>query len=320
MASRLTDVNIWKNQRWFRKLDPNYKLVWHYLKDNCNHAGLWKISVPDLIEDTGVNDDFDFDDFIKKCNTDFGAKNGAKIEKIRLLIIADDVLFLTGFITFQYGKNGLVSPKNNWAKPAIQILKDIGIYERCIAEKWIVLDKKEDLFTAENSHQTLISDVKQATPSEQGSNTVGTPSEQGSNTVGTPFLISDVNEGTPFEHSPNPPNKDKDKNKDKNTLLLNQSSQKLLNAAAKENSEILKTQKAAAAAIKKMKKNFSEEEILQQSNFIALKFENVEIKNLNALVIEWMTRFENEKKTKMVKTIQNGEFTVKNEIEYTSVS
>ena len=41
MAKRFTDTEIW-NDDWFYELSPEYKLFWFYIKDDCNHAGIWK--------------------------------------------------------------------------------------------------------------------------------------------------------------------------------------------------------------------------------------------------------------------------------------
>ena len=39
MAKRFTDTDIWK-KKWFRKLPLEIKLLWCYLKDSCDHAGV----------------------------------------------------------------------------------------------------------------------------------------------------------------------------------------------------------------------------------------------------------------------------------------
>jgi hypothetical protein len=70
MAKRFTDTEIWIKQRWFKKLDPLDKLIFIYLKDNCNHAGIWKIDVIQLIEDIGL-DECDIKAFIDRVNIDY---------------------------------------------------------------------------------------------------------------------------------------------------------------------------------------------------------------------------------------------------------
>ena len=62
MAKRLTDTEKW-NDDWYLSLDNDYRIIWQWLLDNCNHAGICKrnikllnvmcntnISEPELIE------------------------------------------------------------------------------------------------------------------------------------------------------------------------------------------------------------------------------------------------------------------------------
>jgi hypothetical protein len=43
MAKRMTDTEKWKDD-WFLGLSPSHKLLWFYILDNCDHAGIWKVS------------------------------------------------------------------------------------------------------------------------------------------------------------------------------------------------------------------------------------------------------------------------------------
>jgi len=109
MPKRFTDTDIWKTQRWFKKLSPEYKLVFFYIKDQCNHAGLFKLDVIDLMDDTGV-EKFDIFDFLEKCNTDFDKINGDFIVKKRIELLKNNFLWVTNFIQFQYeGKDSFVN-------------------------------------------------------------------------------------------------------------------------------------------------------------------------------------------------------------------
>lgn len=42
MAKRFTDTDKWK-KGFIRGLPPKYKLLWLYILDDCNHAGIWDI-------------------------------------------------------------------------------------------------------------------------------------------------------------------------------------------------------------------------------------------------------------------------------------
>lgn len=44
MSKRFTDSEKWKDP-WFRKLPNEYKLLWLYILDMCDIAGLWKVDL-----------------------------------------------------------------------------------------------------------------------------------------------------------------------------------------------------------------------------------------------------------------------------------
>jgi len=52
MAKRLTDSNKW-NDSWFTNLPMDIKLVWIYLLDTCDHAGVYKTNIRLLKFQTG---------------------------------------------------------------------------------------------------------------------------------------------------------------------------------------------------------------------------------------------------------------------------
>jgi len=41
MAKRFTDTDLWKED-WFIKLPVEYQYFFFYVKDSCDHAGIWK--------------------------------------------------------------------------------------------------------------------------------------------------------------------------------------------------------------------------------------------------------------------------------------
>ena len=41
MAKRFTDTDKWK-KGFIRSLSPKFKLLWLYILDDCNHAGIWE--------------------------------------------------------------------------------------------------------------------------------------------------------------------------------------------------------------------------------------------------------------------------------------
>lgn len=139
MAKRLTDTLIWKNQRWFRKLKPLDKLAFLYIKDQCDHAGIWRIDCSDLIEELGI-EEFNIQKFIVAINVEYDKLNGKKISKERVIIVKENFLWITGFIQFQYeNKEGKVSPEAAPVKTAFQILQGYGILKEAIDKGYITL-------------------------------------------------------------------------------------------------------------------------------------------------------------------------------------
>jgi hypothetical protein len=139
MAKRFCDTDLWKNQRWFRKLAPNFKLVFCYIRDECNHAGLWKIDCTDLIEDLGI-EYFSLDNFVSAVNTEYDPITGEKIIKERLRVVKNNFLWITGFIQYQYeGKGKRVTQTTNCVRSALAFLDGIGILNEALAKGYITL-------------------------------------------------------------------------------------------------------------------------------------------------------------------------------------
>lgn len=86
MAKRFTDTEKYKDP-WFRKLKPELKMLFLFICDDCNHAGIWK-------------ENFDsFELFYGKKMTHEDMKGfGDKILRLN-----EDTYYIKGFIKFQYG-------------------------------------------------------------------------------------------------------------------------------------------------------------------------------------------------------------------------
>jgi hypothetical protein len=139
MAKRLTDTDIWKSQRWFRKLDPLDKLAFCYIKDQCNHAGIWRIDCSDLLDDLGISE-FNLKKFTAAINEEFDKISGNKIIKHRVVILKSNFLWLTGFIQFQYeNKEGKVNAESAPVKTALQILQGLDVLEQALLKGYITL-------------------------------------------------------------------------------------------------------------------------------------------------------------------------------------
>lgn len=181
MPNRYTDTDIWKKQKWFKKLPVLYKLAWRYLTDCCDHAGIWKIDIPELQDDLG-EDIFDLKDFIIHCNKDFDKKTGKGISRQRIVQFNEDHIWITGFILFQYGKNGEVTENFGAARSAIRKLQDLGLYEQAIDLKYFkhVIPEKKQKKEDTPGHSGTLSDTP--APSDTIPDTKGKGLGKGYNT------------------------------------------------------------------------------------------------------------------------------------------
>lgn len=85
MAKRLTDTEKW-NDDWYISLCNDYRIIWQWLLDNCNHAGICKRSMKLLN---------------MMCNTDITESELIKKMDGRVLSVKND-WFIPKFLLFQY--------------------------------------------------------------------------------------------------------------------------------------------------------------------------------------------------------------------------
>ena len=167
MANRQTDSTIWKSQKWFKRLPVLYKLAWRYLTDQCNHAGIWKIDISELLDDLGV-EKFDFFDFLAACNRDFDKKSGKEITRNRIYNFHEDYVWLTGFMTFQYsGKTGVIKSENLAVKSAFEMLKSYGLFDKGIEHGFFTINDhfNQNNDTPYNPHEAPLSPSNPVQPS-----------------------------------------------------------------------------------------------------------------------------------------------------------
>lgn len=112
MSKRFTDTEIW-SERWFRKLSPELKCLWFFIKDRCDNSGVWNV-------------DFEL------VKVYLGAE--LKEEEVltafmgKIQAIGNDKWWVRDFIKVQVGEGGL----SDTAKPHIHIrslLKSHGLLE-----------------------------------------------------------------------------------------------------------------------------------------------------------------------------------------------
>ena len=104
MAKRFTDSEKW-NDPWFSDLSASDKLLFLYLLDSCDHAGLWKINMKLASFQLGFQ--YSLETVIEQLGN-------------RITVVNDDYLFIPKFINFQY-PNGL-NPNWNSTKSVISKL------------------------------------------------------------------------------------------------------------------------------------------------------------------------------------------------------
>ena len=104
MAKRFTDKNKWEDD-WYASLDNDCKIVWEYLLDHCDHAGIGKIN-------------FRLLNFC--CNVMWDLAKLKEIFDSRLKF-KSNFYFIPNYLKFQYPK-GL-----NSNKPAIRSVRNILI-------------------------------------------------------------------------------------------------------------------------------------------------------------------------------------------------
>lgn len=112
MAKRYRDNQIW-DEDWFIILPPLYKLLWEWINDKCDHAGIWK---PNLATFSKFNGEVDLEKALEFFNDE---------EKTRLIKLDNGKFFIPGFFLFQYGEDMNLNNKVHYS--IYQIYKSNGV-------------------------------------------------------------------------------------------------------------------------------------------------------------------------------------------------
>ena len=91
MSKRFHETEIW-NEDWFLDMDEVYRMFWFYIKDTCDHAGIWKPNVRRFNAD--VENKVDLSIALELFNA----------EKNRIVKLESGHWVLLDFVYFQYGK------------------------------------------------------------------------------------------------------------------------------------------------------------------------------------------------------------------------
>lgn len=134
MAKRFTDSQKWRNQ-WFRTLPLKAKIVWVYLCDECDFAGIWKADFD--LASFQVGFDFDLNDLVEW----FGSKVHA---------FGGDNIIVVQFFEFQYGQT-----KDTWSAKtkARERLQSLGFL---IEDNKIRIETTHSVPTVGESGTTLL--------------------------------------------------------------------------------------------------------------------------------------------------------------------
>ena len=109
MAKRFTDTDKWKKP-FIRGLEAPYKLLWLYILDDCDHAGIWIVD----LEIASI-----------RCGHTFNEKDVLKIFNGQVDVVREGELwFIRDFIDFQYGT---LNPENRAHKSVLDRLKKYKI-------------------------------------------------------------------------------------------------------------------------------------------------------------------------------------------------
>lgn len=111
MPKRFTDTDKWKKP-FVRGLEGAYKLLWLYILDDCDHAGIWQVDFEVArirIGEPGLD--------FARAKVLFGERV-TEIDKFKW--------FIPDFISFQYGE---LSEKNRMHQSVITILSKYNLYK-----------------------------------------------------------------------------------------------------------------------------------------------------------------------------------------------
>ncbi|MAN60476.1 MAG: hypothetical protein CMI60_00885 [Parvibaculum sp.] len=104
----MTDTDKWK-KRFFKDLNYANKLLWFYILDDCNHAGIWDIDLE--VASIRIGLDVDMSDLQKFKN------------KI-VIFDNEEKIFIPDFVEYQYGE---LNPNSNVHKSVLNLLNKYNL-------------------------------------------------------------------------------------------------------------------------------------------------------------------------------------------------
>ena len=109
MSKRFTDTNKWR-KGFVRGLQGAYKLLWLYIIDECDHAGIWHVEID--VAELRIGMKISTEDAIKEFDNHIVIFDGG------------NKWFIPDFIDFQYGT---LNPENRAHKSVLDLLEKYKI-------------------------------------------------------------------------------------------------------------------------------------------------------------------------------------------------
>lgn len=109
MAKRFTDTGKWKKE-FFKALPAKYKLLWFYILDDCDHAGVWEVDME--IASIRIGEKLDQEEAVE-------------LMAEQIVIVGRNKWWVRDFINFQYGER--FAPKNKMYEPVMAVLRKLQI-------------------------------------------------------------------------------------------------------------------------------------------------------------------------------------------------
>lgn len=99
MPKRMTATEKWDDP-WFAALSPQAKLIFEYLRDKCDHIGIWKVNYESLRKETGFSGKVNIEKHLEELND--VAKSLGEDEKIEWFP-GKRYVWIKNFMKIQYG-------------------------------------------------------------------------------------------------------------------------------------------------------------------------------------------------------------------------
>lgn len=124
---RFTDSKKW-DKRWFRTLPPEVKLIWMYILDKCDHAGVWEVDFELADFYLGLDKDLIIEDVKTHLEKQYHSFDGGKR------------WFIPSFIEFQYGST--LNPNNRCHGSVIKVLSKYNLLDLVESIKPLDVEKE----------------------------------------------------------------------------------------------------------------------------------------------------------------------------------